>query len=151
MLGSIFQPQPEQNFCCFFTKEEQCGHAFDSCTQKTHTDIVQNHFAVNFVSDLVRNPNFSYLRKIHFFFKHVKPQKMDSLSFSVWTFPPQYSQNLDNGGISAPQSSPSTRFLHFILDTKEDGTTCGAELLPHMKFCITCGTVQSKPTEGKDT
>jgi hypothetical protein len=35
--------------------------------------------------------------------------------------------------------------------TKEDGTTCGAELLPHMKFCITCGTVQSKPTEGKDT
>ena len=35
--------------------------------------------------------------------------------------------------------------------TKEDGTKCGAELLPHMKFCITCGTVQSKPTEGRDT
>ena len=27
-----------------------------TCTQKTHTDIVQNHFAVNFASDLVRNP-----------------------------------------------------------------------------------------------
>lgn len=35
--------------------------------------------------------------------------------------------------------------------TKEDGTTCGAELSPQVKFCITCGTVKSKPTEGKDT
>ena len=38
--------------------------------------------------------------------------------------------------------------------TKEDGTTCGAELWPRMKFCVTCGTVQIKASdhaEGKIT
>ena len=68
MLGSIFQPQLEQNCCRFVTREEQRGHAFDV------------------------------------------------LSSLIWTFPPQYPQKFVNSGISAPQTSPFTRFLHFILD-----------------------------------
>ena len=42
----------------------------------------------------------------------------------------------------------------FCGGTKEDGTTCGTELSPGVKFCATCGTVQNKATdhaEGKDT
>jgi hypothetical protein len=33
----------------------------------------------------------------------------------------------------------------FCGGTKEDGTTCGTELSPHVKFCITCDKVLLLP------